>query len=316
MSFENTIATSKVLLTEGGMVERIKRDPSVDLDPYIAHSGLIYDSKGKEVLRKIYMEYMDIGKKYNLPMLSLAPTWRANPERIKKSIFSKYKNINKDCVEFLKEIRESYSDYSNLIFIGGMMACKGDAYRPEEALSKEAAELFHKEQAARLAESEANFIKAATLPAVSEAYGIASAISFHRIPYILSFVIKPNGTILDGTPIHEAIELIDSEIHPKPIFYMVNCVHPTIFEQAIDKETNFSKKITDRILGFQANTSSKSPDELDNLSQLDMSDPEEFGDLMVSLHNRFGIKVLGGCCGSDGNHITEIAKRISCHCEV
>jgi len=31
---------------------------------------------------------------------------------------------------------------------------------------------------------------------------------------------------------------------------------------------------------------------------------------MVSLHNKFGIKILGGCCGSDGNHITEIAKRI------
>jgi len=71
------------------------------------------------------------------------------------------------------------------------------------------------------------------------------------------------------------------------------------------------KKDKTRFMGKQqANTSSKSPDELDNLSYLDMSDPEEFGDLMISLHNRFGIKVLGGCCGSDCNHITEIAKRI------
>ena len=57
------------------------------------------------------------------------------------------------------------------------MACKGDAYRPEEALSKEEAALFHREQAEALAQSGVDFIKAATLPAFSEAYGIASATS-------------------------------------------------------------------------------------------------------------------------------------------
>ncbi|MDM8541731.1 homocysteine S-methyltransferase family protein [Desulfococcaceae bacterium HSG9] len=310
MNFKNMIAASTVLLTEGSVVERINRHPSVNLDPHICHSGLIYDSKGKAVLKEIYMEYLDIGKRYNLPMLSLAPTWRANPERIKQSVFSKYENINKDCVNFLKEIRKSYSEYSELIFIGGMMACRGDAYRPQEALSKVAAELFHKEQVALLAESDVDFIKVATLPAVSEAYGIASTISSHKIPYILSFVIKPDGTILDGTPLHAAIELIDSEIDSQPLFYMVNCVHPTIFEQAMAKEIKFSEMITDRLLGFQANTSSKSPDELDNLAYLDTSDPEEFSASMIALHNRFGLKVLGGCCGSDSAHITAIAKRI------
>ncbi|MCP3872927.1 MAG: homocysteine S-methyltransferase family protein [Desulfobacteraceae bacterium] len=311
MNFENIVAESKILLTEGGVVERIKRDPSVNLDPHIAHSGLIYDSKGKEALKKIYSGYIDVGKKYNLPFLSLAPTWRANPERIKKSVFNKHENINKDCVDFLKGIRDSYSNYSKNIFIGGLMACRGDAYRPEEALSKEDAKIFHKEQAEQLAESDVDFIKVATLPSVSEAYGMASAISSKKTPYILSFVINTDGTILDGTPIHEAIELIDTEIYPKPIFYMVNCVHPTIFKEAISKEINFSKKAIERIQGLQANTSSKSPDELDNLSYLDTSDPEEFGELMVSLHSSFGIKVLGGCCGSDCNHITEIAKKIN-----
>jgi len=310
MKFENIVARSKILLTEGGVVERIKRDPSVTLDPHIAHSGLIYDSKGKKVLEKIFKGYIDIGQRFNLPMLSLAPTWRANPERIKNSVFCRKNNINKDCVAFLKQIQKSYSDYSRLIFIGGSMGCRGDAYRPEEALSQEDAKNFHREQATLLAESGVDFIQATTLPSVSEAYGIASAISHLKIPYILSFVIQADGRILDGTPIHKAIELIDSEIYPKPIFYMINCVHPKIFEQAVNQELKISKTVTSRILGLQANTSLKSPDELDDLSYLDTSDPEEFGKLMISLHNRFKIKVLGGCCGSDENHITEIAKRI------
>ncbi len=54
MTFKNIIIEAKVILTEGGMVERIHRDTSVDLDSFIAHSGLIYNKKGREVLRKIY----------------------------------------------------------------------------------------------------------------------------------------------------------------------------------------------------------------------------------------------------------------------
>ncbi len=311
MNFKTVVTQSKVILTEGGVVERIKRDPSVNLDPDIAHSGLIYDVNGLKVLKKIYTQYIDIGQKYNLPFLSLAPTWRANPERIRQSVFKNHKNINKDCVDFLKGIRDSYADYSENIFIGGLMACRRDAYRPDEALSKKQARLFHQQQAEWLAQSGVDFIKGATLPAVSEAYGLASAISCFDIPYILSFVLTPDGAILDGTPLHEAIEMIDSEIDPCPIFYMANCVHPTVFEKAVHKESLISKTVQKRLLGFQANTSAKSPEELDNLSYLDTSDPDEFGQLMASLHQQFGLKVLGGCCGSDHHHIIEIAKRIS-----
>jgi homocysteine S-methyltransferase len=309
--FTDMVEKSKVVLTEGSVVERIRRNPSVNLDPFIAHAGLIYEKKGREVLKNIYNEYIGIGQNYNLPIMNLAPTWRANPERLKKSNYCRYKDINKDCVQFLKEIRENFSDYAKSIFIGGVMACKGDAYRPGEALSKEDAALFHLEQAESLSESGVDFIKAATLPAASEAYGIASAISRCGLPYILSFVIRPNGTLLDGNPIHKTIEMIDSEIHPRPYFYMINCVHPTIFEQAISHELRYSTNVIKRILGFQANTSSKSPEELNNLSYLDTTGPGEFADLMISLHERFGIKVLGGCCGSDDRHITEIAKKIS-----
>jgi hypothetical protein len=136
MNFEEMTAVSKVILTEGGIVERIRRDPIVSLDPFIAHSGLIYDQQGRAALTRIYREYIDIARTYNLPMMSYAPTWRANPENIRKSVFACYKNINTDCVNFLKEIRESYANYSTSIFIGGLMACKGNAYSPEDALSQ------------------------------------------------------------------------------------------------------------------------------------------------------------------------------------
>jgi len=86
-------------------------------------------------------------------------------------------------------------------------------------------------------------------------------------------------------------------------------IDPTVFLQAISHEASVSPQIVNRILGFQANTSSKSHEGLESLAYLDCSDPVEFGASMAAIHRRFGIKVLGGCCGSDARHIAEIAKR-------
>lgn len=70
------------------------------------------------------------------------------------------------------------------------------------------------------------------------------------------------------------------------------------------------KTITTRIIGLQANTSDKSPEELDGLTYLDTSAPDELADLMMEAHARFGTRILGGCCGTDGSHMTALARRL------
>ncbi|MBI9036367.1 MAG: homocysteine S-methyltransferase family protein [Bacteroidales bacterium] len=310
--FEELFKNSKFILTEGGMVERVRREAPELFDPHIAHAGLVYSAKGREILENIYREYIDIACKYNLKMLSLAPTWRANPERIKQSVFRNQKNIiNQECIGFLKSIRDKYGDFKDSIFIGGMMACKNDAYKAEEALSIEESKNFHTTQAVQLAESGVDFIKAATLPALSEALGIAATISELKVPYVLSFVVRPDGKILDGTSLHQVIDQIDSEVPNPPAFYMINCVHPTIFDQAIKTEWKNLGKRQNRILGLQANTSAKTPEELESLPYLDTTEPENFADQMINIHNSYGVKLIGGCCGSDNKHIEAIARRIA-----
>jgi len=310
MTFLDAITTSKVILTEGSVIERLNREISMQLDPFILNAGLIYDEYGRAVLGDIYRKYIELGLKYKLPMTVFAPTWRANPERIGHSVYRKHANVNRDCVDFLNNIRCGHANDSQNIFIGGLMACRADAYRPEQALSVREAEAFHRLQAKALAEAPVDFIMAATLPAVSEALGMASALSEFNLPYALSFVIRSDGSILDGTPLHRAVAQIDAATAPRPLFYMVNCVHPSIFQQGIDHELRSSPKLSDRLLGLQANTSAKSPEELDGLSYLDTVEPEEFAQSLLSLHKSFGIKILGGCCGSDNRHIEEIARQI------
>ncbi|MCP3953425.1 MAG: homocysteine S-methyltransferase family protein, partial [Desulfobacterales bacterium] len=147
--------------------------------------------------------------------------------------------------------------------------------------------------------------------AISEALGIARAIGKTGIPAVLSFVIRPDGAILDGTSLHTAVETIDATVNPAPAFYMVNCVHPVVFMSAMGIQTALSDNVARRVLGFQANTSTKSPEELDNLHYLDTTEPVLFAEMMLEIHQAFGTRVLGGCCGTDNTHIEKIAEQMA-----
>lgn len=308
MNLINLLNSSPFILTEGSVIERIRRDSDLELNPFISNSAFVYDSDGAEILREIYRQYIDIGQKYNLPILILTPTWRANKERIQKSGYS-HTDVNGDNFRFLNEIRKEYGVYSKNILIGGLIGCANDAYKPEESLSAEEAEEFHKYQLEHLVRSGVDFLIASTLPALPEAKGIAKAMSKCNIPYILSFVIRKDGTLLDGKPLSDVIRVIDETTNPNPAFYMVNCVHPSVLNSTFESLSSSSDLLELRLLGIQANTSCKSPEELDGMEILDTESPDSFSKAMVNLHTQYKTKVLGGCCGTDNTHIEEIARQ-------
>ncbi len=310
MDFNQTIASSPIILAEGAVIERLRRNPAIRLDPYILHAGLVYDSRGQTALRQIYRQYLDIGCKAGLPLLVCAPSWRANPDRLRQAGYDDRTDVNGDGVRFLASIRAEYGVYAGQVFVGGLMSCRGDAYKPAEALPAGEAAVFHEPQAKALAAAGADFLLAATLPAASEALGLAWAMAGCGTPYALSFVLRPSGALLDGTPLHQAIAMIDAAADPKPLFYMANCVHPTVFESAFAAAISQSPSVGTRVIGLQANTSTKSPEELDKRVALDGTAPEPFANAMVGLHHWFGTKILGGCCGTDNRHIAAIARRI------
>jgi homocysteine S-methyltransferase len=121
-------------------------------------------------------------------------------------------------------------------------------------------------------------------------------------------VVRADGTLLDGSHLHDAVHRIDATIQPAPLMYMVNCTHPTTFAQAMQTELKQVSDLHRRVMGLQANASSKSPEELDRLPYVDAGDPQDFAELMVDLPARFGTKILGGCCGTDARHIRRIAE--------
>ena len=95
------------------------------------------------------------------------------------------------------------------------MSCRGDAYNPGDALAVDEALEFHAWQAEKLADTGVDFLLAATLPAFSEATGLALALAATAKPYVLSFVVRSEGTMLDGTPLKDAIAASHADCSPE-----------------------------------------------------------------------------------------------------
>lgn len=308
VGFLDAVQTAPVILTEGAIIERLRRDATVVLDPHVLHAGFLYAERGREALRRLYRQYLDIGSAFDLPMMVCTPTWRANPDRLRQAGLA-HQDVNGDAVRFVASIRDEYGAYATRVFVGGLLGCAGDAYRPHEGLSADQAAAFHEAQARALAAAGADFLLAATLPNVAEAQGVAMAMRDCPIPYLLSFVLGRDGKVLDETPLHDAVTAIDAAVSPRPLCYLVNCVHPTVFEAALGSMPARLRHVNDRVIGLQANASAKSPEELEGLSYVDADPPEVLADGMARVYRRFGTKILGGCCGTDHRHIEWIARR-------
>jgi len=308
-AFAQFLQQYRCILGEGAVIERLRRTEGCELDPWVVNSAFIYDSIKRSVLEEIYRQYLNIGQEFDLPLLLSTPTWRASQERIKQAGYAG-RDLNGDNFLFLDGLRQSYGDYADKVTICGLMSCRGNAYDPTEALSEHAASQFHAWQAEKLAASGVDFLLAATLPALSEAIGLARALATTGLTYLISFVARPEGTLLDGTPLHTAIETIDSRVSPQPLAYLVNCTHVSFFSSALVKEGLVSPIVQKRIVGLLANTAALSPEELDESTTLVEESPETFGKAVATLQDEFGMQILGGCCGTDQRHIRCLAEAL------
>jgi homocysteine S-methyltransferase len=297
------LLSADLVLGEGSMYERLRREPAVRFDAEVAHATLVYDDASRAVLERTHREYLDIGQAHGVPMLTATDTWRASRERQDRSPFRAHP-VNGDNVRFLQELRSSYGAGAAPILIGGALGPRGDAYRPQEALGREAAAAFHLPQVAALAEAGPDYLIGNTLPAVSEAHGIADAFAATGLPYVVSFVVRADGTVLDGTPLRAAIHRIDAGTASAPAGYGINCVHPSVIAGALAAVGDAARRVS----YFQANASALQPDELDGRDELDADDPEALAVAMRDVSRRFGIRALGGCCGTGTAHIDALAR--------
>lgn len=293
--------SAAVMLAEGSVYESLRRRAGIGFDPLVAHAGLIYDDAARAVLESVHRAYLSVAEEAGIPLLMLSDTWRASASRITASPF-RDREVNGDNVRFLRGIA---AGATVRVTIAGTVGPRGDAYRPREAPSFEEALRHHEAQIGQLA-SCADLLLAATLPSFDESRAIGTLMAATQAPWMLSFVVRRDGTLLDGTPLHQAILTLDDTIGRPALGYAINCTHSST---AIEAARTLTAASASRIIAFQGNTSALPPEELDGRETLDCQAPQDFAAGIAALRRLLPLQIVGGCCGSGPEHIAALASQ-------
>ena len=303
MTFSKLLKLHNTILSECAVSERLRRLPDLKLHPTLFNTPLIYDRNGRQQLAEIYHSYIEVAREGKFPLLLCAPTWRVDKSRIEEAGVPR--SINNDAVEFIKGLKDRYTVTDSLIIAGALLAPRNDCYSPEAALGRKESAEVHSWQIDQLVDSAAEVIIAQTMPAVSESLGMADRLGSSAKPYVISFVIDRTARVLDNTPLAEAIDIIDQEVACPPAGYMVNCVYPTFLRADQQPSALFR-----RLIGIQANSSSKDHAQLDGAEELQQDPLTDWGRDMLQLNKEYGVKILGGCCGTDHTYLRYLAESL------
>lgn len=157
-----------------------------------------------------------------------------------------------------------------------------------------------------------DLVCAYTITSVEEAIGIAQASSDVGLPVVISVTVETDGKLPDGSEIRQLVEETDRRTELKetalPLFYMVNCAHPTHINPALEKAKANKEPWLGRLMGIRANASCKSHKELDNSTELDRGDVDDWAKRLKKMRKEYRLRVIGGCCGTDHEHIAALSR--------
>ncbi len=293
-------------MTDGGIETTLIFLEGQDL-PDFAAFHLLSTQEGEGVLRKYFQTYAELAKRFNTGLVLETATWRANPDWGENIGYSKdaLAEANRNAVRLIEEVRSEYETSKTPIVISGCVGPRGDGYISDRAMSVKEAEDYHRIQIETFAGTAADLVTAITMNYAEEAVGLALAGKQANIPVVISFTVETDGRLPTGQSLGDAIKQVDDATSGYPPYYMINCAHPSHFEQAVSGRDLW----LERIRGLRANASRMSHAELNEAPELDAGVPAELGQQYAGLKTMQlkQLNVMGGCCGTDHRHIEHIA---------
>jgi S-methylmethionine-dependent homocysteine/selenocysteine methylase len=298
---------TRLFLGDGGLETTMIFERGLDL-PCFASFTLLDRPEGVEALGDYYRGYIEIARRNGTGFTLDTPTWRASSDWGEQLGYSAaaLAEVNRRAVGMAAEIRAAEETTETPISVCGTLGPRGDAYAPESLMSAGEAERYHAPQIAVFAAAGADMVAAYTLAYAEEGAGIARAAAAAGVPSVISFTLETDGRLPSGEPLEEAVERVDAESGGSPIYFMINCAHPSHFASMLEAPGEWKR----RIGGIRANASRRSHEELDEATELDSGDPVELADEYLDLKRALpGVRVVGGCCGTDTRHIAGICER-------
>jgi homocysteine S-methyltransferase len=258
-------------------------------------------------LTAYYEPYLELAGRLGTGFVLDTPTWRANldwgarlgydPVRLAAVIHR--------AVEFVRSLAASRPAVTTIV--NGVIGPRGDGYVTAATMSAAEAAAYHGLQARAFSEAGAEMISAITMTYADEALGVARAAAAVGLPAVISFTVETDGRLPSGQSLGDAIAHVDDAARVTPAYYMINCAHPSHFADQLETASSWAA----RVHGVRANASRLSHVELDEADELDRGDVSELGALYAALGSVLDLRVVGGCCGTDHEHIATIANALT-----
>ena len=297
-----------IFLTEGGSETEIMYRHGFEL-PEFAMFPLLENPAAITALRDMFRAQLDVAAEFCFGFLFTGLDYRASPDWGAKLGYSAtaLADANITAIAFLREIADDYRGRIPSLLIGGILGPRGDAYGLNREMTAEGAEAYHAVQLETLKRAEVDFACAMTFNNIPEAVGAARAAARTGVPLSVSLTLDRTHRLKSGPTLGEAITGIDTQAGlDSPDYYLVNCSHPLEYEPALK-----GGAWTRRLRGVRPNASKMEKMALCKLDHLEEGNPVELATQLGNLHARYPhMDIFGGCCGTGGRHLREIAKTL------
>ncbi|HEX8056855.1 MAG TPA: homocysteine S-methyltransferase family protein [Novosphingobium sp.] len=305
---EKLLAADRPFLTDGGLETWLFFQQGFEA-PLFAAIMLMEDEPARQALRTYFDGFLAMAESAGTGFVLDTVTWRGCTQWAPKLgvTADELLRLSSESVRFAAGIRDAWQARVPAIVINGVVGPAGDGYAPEEVPDADSAFATHAPQIRALAEAGAEMISAITMTNVGEAIGVVRGAQEVGLPVVVSFTVETDGKLPSGDLLGDAIRAVDAATDSAPAYYMVNCAHPDHFGDTIARGSDWRA----RIGGLRANASRLSHAELDEAEVLDDGDPEEFGRQHAELASLLpGLRVLGGCCGTDHRHVGSVSQHL------
>ena len=295
-----------LFLTDGGLETTLVFHDRLDL-PDFAAFPLLETEEGRAALTAYYRPYLDLAERLGRGIVLDTPTWRANPDWGTRLGYDEpaLADLNRDSVDFVRSLTSLRPGL--IAVLDGVVGPRGDGYVVGETMTEEEAQQYHSLQIRAFAEAGVDLVTAVTMTYAAEAIGFVRAAQAAGLPAVVSFTTETDGRLPSRSTLAEAVGVVDDATGAAAAYFMVNCAHPTHFTDALDPDAPW----TARIKGIRANASTLSHAELDAAPELDRGDVDALAGHYQALRELLpDLRVVGGCCGTDHEHITAIAERL------
>ncbi len=292
-SFLQPLADPRPIILDGATGTELERRGTDTNTPIWSAMALL---DAAEMVEQVHRDYLDAGAE-----VIITNTFRTHRHNLEKvGMGDEAARLTTLAVAIAqKAVRSS----GKQAWVAGSMAPLEDSYSTATPLSRAQYLQAHREMAGNLVAAGVDLLLIETMKDIAEAEAATQAAGETGLPFGVSFICKPDGNLLSGERIADAVKAV--EVYT-PAFLGINCTPAPTLHIALNK----LRAATNLPIAVYANTGTT--ENYRTWGETEATEPDaycHFAEEWIHL----GAHLVGGCCGTGPEHIAALHRLSAVH---